>query len=217
MTLLPPIFESLVTERAHGQLQKPRSFREKWNRLRRLSAGLRRASEPCTKRAISQRKAALAMGLVLMLTYQSCSRNPTGAGQASIRPPFLAADQVVTKEAFLNISEPAGMTGDQYVFGMWFLQATEATIDAATSYRRVSEKLYWRCGQSGELQRVFRFFEAYDEFHALMATNADVLNDKDIRYAFLNLSVSRENETVRYATLWVCSPTAKKLLFLSGH
>lgn len=67
------------------------------------------------------------------------------------------------------------------------------------------------------MDQALEFFRAYEQYKTLISTNADILADQNIRYAFVELSTSKSDGKIQYARMWVCSPKTQKIMFLSGH
>ena len=155
--------------------------------------------------------------VILILIANLCSSCSKDSGQRIVTPPFTPNDGVVAREISLFVSKPAGMTGDQHIFGEWNLEGTSDDIGAATSNSRVVRKLYWIKGDSIEFRQAIEFFRAYPEFRTIALENLETFNDTNVCYAYVDLLKSTSDNTIRYASMWICSPKAKKLLYLSGH
>ena len=167
---------------------------------------------------LNQRLAIRLALMVLLLMAGFCLQSCAKSNRADlITPPFGTNDNIITKKLFFYASEPAGMTVDQHILGLWSLEASEEDIVSATSNERESRRLLWLKGKSDQLDQTLKFFQPYGEYAALISTNADILADHNLRYAFMLLSKPESDGSIYYARMWICSPHAKKILFLSGH
>jgi len=130
--------------------------------------------------------------------------------------PPLVLNGDITVTLLTNImTEPSGMTGDQEIFYVWKLNAEEQNINLTTS-DSLGNKLDWLKGQSDQLASALKFFEKYDNFSKVKSDISDMLADPEVRYAFTIGPAFASGEVV-YASIWICSPRAKKMAYLSAH
>lgn len=110
------------------------------------------------------------------------------------------------------------MTGHQRLFALWGLDCNAQQIALATSTTQVRDSLYWLTTQTDQYQfnQVLKFFEAYQEYAKIQPDIAEMVKDPDLKYAYTQLNIS-STIGVRYASMWVCSPKAKKIAFLSAY
>jgi hypothetical protein len=141
----------------------------------------------------------------------SCSES----GAAKKSPPFNPDGTILTQERSYFASEPAGMTGHQQIFAIWDLGGTTQAIEAATSDVLVRDKLYWLKGPSVKLDDLLKFFDAYSEYQDIRPDIREMLSDPNVRYAYENLEI--EDGSVRFGSVWICAPKAKRLAYLDAY
>jgi len=106
------------------------------------------------------------------------------------------------------------MTGDRQIYMVWHLQATMEKIDHATSDIQVHDGLEWHKGQSEQLQKALKFLTADDKFTTFQPLISDIINDPDVRCAYREYRTDRDG-LVEEVAVWVCSPQANKIAYLS--
>lgn len=157
------------------------------------------------------RLSVLLLSILGCVCVVSCSESD----REKINPPFLPNGEIVANKVIDLRTEPAGMTGHQQFFILWQLTSTSEKIDAATSSNLVVNSLYWLKGKSSQFDQSIQFFEACRDYAKIKPDVAKILNDVDFRYAYTQLNSS--SNQVGYVSMWLCSPHAKKIVFLSAY
>ena len=129
--------------------------------------------------------------------------------------PFTPSDGISVRELCNERTEPAGMTGHQQVFMVWTIEAPTDDIDRLTSSNVVRDGLYWQRGHSEQFNKSLSFFQLCSKYEKVAPAITNILTDPDVRYGYKELSVS--NGRIAWASMWICSPKAKKIAFLSNY
>jgi hypothetical protein len=124
-------------------------------------------------------------------------------------------DGISFHELARSEGEPSGMTGDRDGFIVWGLSASEQQIDSATSDSLVRNNLFWLKGRTPRFNKTIEYFGRYSNYLKIGPTIVDLLADPDVRYAYTEYRVET-NGDITYATMWICSPHAKKIAFFCG-
>jgi hypothetical protein len=135
--------------------------------------------------------------------------------QNTVEPPFMPTTGISFDEMAKSVAGPNGMTGDAECFIVWKLNATEQQISRETSGLVVHDKLCWQTGRTDQFDKTMKYFEGYDNYIKFRTNILDVAEDPDVRYAYTELNIET-NGYVKFATMWICSPRAKKIAFLCG-
>jgi hypothetical protein len=149
--------------------------------------------------------------VAVVFLLSSCSNSTP----IKVHPPFLPNGEIGVHELTYIQTKPSGMTGHYQLFAMWGLDSTEQKIDFATSSSHVRNNLYWLKERTDELAKSLKFFEGYDEYRRIQPDLAEILNAPDLRYAFSEFETTPYG--VGYSSIWICSPKAKKIAFLSAY
>lgn len=151
----------------------------------------------------------LAPLIISAILIQSCSE------KVEIEPPFFTSAGIAFHEVAKIKEGPSGMTGDMECFISWDLNASEQQIGLLTTNSQVHDKLYWLTGRTERFNKMMDYFDGFTNYRIFKPNIENMLKEPDLRYAYTELLVMT-NGDVGFATMWICSPHAKKIAFLCG-
>jgi hypothetical protein len=143
-----------------------------------------------------------------LMFFSSCSNSP------DITQPLALSDGIESTLLHRVQGPPSGVTGVDEIFMVWHLQATTEQIENATSGAQVYERFEWHKGQSERLQKTLKFLTISDTFNKFQPDISDIVDDPNVRYAYREFWTNRDGSIADVA-VWVCSPRANKIAYLS--
>ena len=146
--------------------------------------------------------------VAVLLSLPSCSNSP------DISPPVTLSDGIESTLLHSVKGPPSGVASVDEIFMVWHLQATTEQIENATSGAQVYEGLEWHTGQSERFQKTMKFVTSSDTFNTFQPFISDIVNDPNVRYAYREFWTNRDGSIAAVA-MWVCSPRANKIAYLS--
>jgi hypothetical protein len=146
--------------------------------------------------------------ITALMLFSSCSNSP------DIIPPVTGSDGIESTLLHSVQGPPSGVASVDEIFMVWHLQATTEQIENATSGTQVYEGLEWHTGQSERLQKTLKFLPSSDAFNKFQPFISDIVDDPNVRYAYREFWVNRDGSITGVA-VWVCSPRANKIAYLS--
>jgi hypothetical protein len=147
--------------------------------------------------------------VAVLLFFSSCS------GSTDISPPVTLSDGIESTLLKSVQGPPSGVAGVDENFMVWHLQATTEKIENATSGAQVYEGMEWHTGQSERFQKALKFLASSDAFEGFRPVISDILNDPNVRYSYHEYWTNADGSVAAVA-IWVCSPRANKIAYLSN-
>lgn len=144
----------------------------------------------------------------MILLIPSCSK------YVDVIQPLALSAGIGSQQLHIIRGPDSGMTSADEVFIDWDLQAATKEIENATSGVNVTESLEWHVGQSDRLRSTLLYLTKSAAFNSFRPYIKDIENDPNIRYAYRSFE-TRSDGTIDGVQVWICSPAARKIAFLS--
>lgn len=163
---------------------------------------------PETRHTLIKLWMAVFPSILTLLLIASCSK------YMDVNQPLALSAGIGAKQLHISLGPDVGMTSVEEVFIDWDLRATEKEIENATSGAHVTEALEWHVRQSERLQSTLLYLTKSAAFNSFHPDIDNIVNDPNIRYAYRTLG-TRSDGTFDGVQVWICSPAAHHIAFLS--